>query len=136
MKKENDNIVIWIFFTLLFGLLPLMFLVLSSLINGWIISLRSISSEMFFLTIVLCADILKTLYSANGERIMRRKTFLYGISIFILIIASVLYGAIVIVEARNINEIVYILSLYLCMISMTLGFLTQVIVNKDLKENK
>lgn len=135
MKKVSDNIVMWIFFTFLFGLFPLMFLVLSSLINGWRINLQSISSEMFFLTIVLCADILKTLYSANGERIMRRKTFLYGMSIFILVIASVLYGAIVIVETRNINGIVYILSLYLCMISMILGFLTQVIVNKDLKEN-
>lgn len=135
MKKENDNIVMWIFFTLLFGLLPLLFLLLSCLINGWMISLQSISSEMFFLTIVLCADILKTLYSANGKRIMKRKTLIYGVSIFILVIASVLYGAIIIVETRNINEIVYILSLNLCMFSVMLGFLTQVIINKDQKDD-
>lgn len=135
MKKLNDNIVMWFFFTLLFGLLPLIFLLLSSLISGWTISLQSISSEMFFLTIILCADILKTLYSADGKRIMRKKALLFGLSIFILVIASVLYGAVVLVYNDHINDIVNMLSLFLCMISVFTGCFTQMLVNKDLKEN-
>lgn len=88
----------------------------------------------FFLTIILCADIKKTIYSVDGKRIIKRKTILYGMSIFILVTSSVLFGSIVIANRSTVDEIVYVLSSFLCGISVLTGCMTQIIVNKDLKD--
>lgn len=134
-KKQKNNVSMWFFFTLLLGMLPIIFLLITSLfIDGEIIRVSSLTKEMFFLTIILCADILKTLYDVNDKKLVYTKTFLYGISIFVLIISSVLYGILLIYKGEYISENVYGISTALCMISVMLGFFTQIIVNQK-KEN-
>lgn len=121
----------WLFFTLIFGMLPIIFLCISALFSeyGLTFGLHSLSKEMFFLTIILCADILKTLYDTDDEQIPN-KSLLYGLSIVILVISSVLYGCVLLSSGEHINPSVYLTSLVFCIFSIILGFATQVIISQ------
>lgn len=126
-RKRKEELALWCFFTLLFGALPIFFLVVTSLFTGNMIKLNTLSKEMFFLTIILCADILRTLYTMNDKKMHDGKAILYGLSIFILVISSVLYGGILLHKEEDIDIFAYRISLFLCIFSMLLGFLTQIL---------
>ena len=132
-KKQKSNFTMWFFFTLLLGALPLIFLILTDLFLGNKISLASMTKELFFLTIILCADILKTLYEINNEE--KRKytgnAFIHGMTIFILILASVLYGIMLMFDERKINDYVCMLSIILCYLSVIMGAFTQWIIKRQ-----
>lgn len=121
--KLTKNIITWLCFTVLFGSLPIIFLIIGSWVTGERFTAISVSKEMFFLNIVMCADALKTLHNKSYEETSFSKGIL-GISIFILVISSVLYGITLIKKEINIE--VYNFSSILYLFSTIIGFITQV----------
>ena len=97
--KTKKNLMTWFFFTFLFGSLPIIFLIIGSFVTGERFTAISVSKETFFLTIVLCADTLKTLHNKSYAETFFSKAIL-GMSIFILVISSVLYGITLICNDR------------------------------------
>lgn len=101
------KIVLWLFFTVVAGLLPIGFIWLACELTNTAFTDTMISSEIFFFNLILSADGVKELFSSmlikkkknkdssdnknNGVKI----TFLC-IEVFVLIIIAVIYGAILI----------------------------------------
>ncbi len=120
MKNINRiNYINWLFFTCAFGMFPLFFLMIARLFTGNEINLVTAEKEIFFLTIVLCADVLKTLNNSKKEDFEPLKAVLHGLSIIVMILSSVLYGVFLIYEIENFE--IYKLSAMLCMISALVG---------------
>ena len=102
MKNINRiNYINWLFFTCAFGMFPLFFLMIARLFTGNEINLVTAEKEIFFLTIVLCADVLKTLNNSKKEDFEPLKAVLHGLSIIVMILSSVLYGVLLIYEIEN-----------------------------------
>lgn len=87
MKKQ---IIVWLFFTVFAGVLPLIFILYICQITGTEITYNKICSEIFFFNIILSADGLKTLYGIKTEGNL--KLTLYATTILILVCVSVFYG--------------------------------------------
>lgn len=122
-SKIYKNLITWFCFTFLFGLFPIIFLFMVSWVTGEGFTIITVSKEMFFLNIILCADTLKTLHNESYAETLFSKAIL-GITIFILVISSVLYGITLIREEVNIS--IYKLSSVLYIVSVIVGFITQV----------
>lgn len=86
----RKRLILWFFFTLLAGLLPLGFILYICQITQTDVTYQEICSEIFFFNIILSADGLKTLYDIKPERDL--KLTLYGGTIFIMVCVSVFYG--------------------------------------------
>lgn len=80
-KKKLKNMINWYIFTFLFGMLPTIFLCVAWLFTGDMPDLASMTKEIFFFTIVLCADTLKTYNDLKNAISENSKTALYGCSI-------------------------------------------------------
>lgn len=122
------NLITWFFFTFLLGILPIIIQIILTAGTrlNFDFSITSMSKELFFVTIILCADILKTLRENENKKIIKEKTFIHGLSIFMLVISSVLYGFILVID-RNINDIFIISSIIICLFSAVIGIVTQII---------
>lgn len=121
--KSVKNIATWSFITLPFALLPIILLFLVSLFTGENISVITVTKEMFFFNIVMCADTLKTLHNESYTETIFSKIIL-GITIFVLVISSVLYG-ITLIYNKNLDINVFYLSMFLYISSAVIGFITQ-----------
>lgn len=124
MNKEYlKNLINWFAFTVLFGMFPIIFLYVSWLFTGDKPSIDLMAKEIFFFTIVLCADTLRTYNNLKGKISEVGRTALYGLSIIVLILSSVLYGGLLIYG--NENHIISRISITLCGISFIIGFFMQ-----------
>lgn len=126
-KEIRTNLISWYFFTLVLGTLPILFLFFASLFNGNNISIKSMSKELFFLTIILCADTLKSLNDIDNKRVPSAKRFLLGMTTLMLIVSSVLYGFMLIYGEEDIKEVIYMISTFLCLLSIAMGLSTQIL---------
>lgn len=86
----RKRLISWSFFTVLAGLLPLVFILYICTITQTVVTYQEICSEIFFFNIILSADGLKTLYDIKQERDL--KLALYAGTIFIIVCVSVFYG--------------------------------------------
>ena len=84
------KIVLWIFFTVIAGLLPTGFVLLACNVTNTSFSVDMICSEIFFFDLIMAADGLKEIYSVKRYR--KTKVTLFSIMLFVLIILSVIYG--------------------------------------------
>ena len=132
-KNYYKNMASWFFFTFLLGTLPIVFLMLATWIKKEPINLQSMSKEIFFLTVILCADTLKSLYCLEDKSIGGFKVILYGISVFLLVVSSSLFGIMLIVEEKYINKDVYFVSALLCSASAVCGVVSQAQINHSVK---
>lgn len=136
MNKEYlKNVINWFAFTVLFGMFPIIFLYVSWLFTGDKPDISLMAKEIFFFTIVLCADTLRTYNNLKNEVSEVGRTALYGISIIVLILSSVLYGGLLIYG--NENHIISYISISLCVISFIIGlFMQRCVVNsyKNIEE--
>jgi len=130
-KKRNSKFAIWFIFTFLFGTLPIILQVFASAIIGYQISVISLMKELFFLTIILCTDTLKTIYELKDKKVYFNKAFVHGVSIFILVIASVLYGIMLVSEEVKITKMIYVIPLYLCVFSLIMGMIVQLLSSRE-----
>jgi len=97
MKKEYlKSMINWLVFTVIFGIFPILFLVVSCLFTGNSINITTMAKETFFFTIVLCADSLRTYNNSKNKNSKVGETSLYGFAIIVLILSSVLYGGLLI----------------------------------------
>lgn len=88
--EMRRRMIVWAFFTVFAGLLPLIFILYVCQITDTKITYNVICSEIFFFNIILSADGLKTLYDIKTERDL--KLTLYASTVFILVCVSVFYG--------------------------------------------
>jgi len=112
------KILLWLFFTVIAGLLPIGFIWFACEVTNTVFTSTIISSEIFFFNLLLSADGVKELFSSmliknmhekdNKDERSKKKngikiTFLC-IEIFVLIILAVIYGIILINNyANNLN---------------------------------
>ncbi len=89
-KFMRKRMIVWMFFTVFAGLLPLIFILYVCQITGTTITYNIVCSEIFFFNIIMSADGLKTLYEIKTDRDL--KLTLYATTIFILVCVSVFYG--------------------------------------------
>lgn len=127
------KIILWFIFTLFLGMIPLIILIFSSRMNGHSISLISAMKEIFFLTIIFCSDILKTLFELDSKEIDTGKTFIQGLSFVILLLASIFYGYMQLYDKENNIMIIYGFSVFFCVFSGVMAVLTQILVKGNCK---
>ncbi len=96
------KIILWMFFTVIAGLLPTGFVLLACNVTGTTFTLDIICSEIFFFDLIMAADGLKEIY--NLKKYKKIKVTLFSSMLFVLIILSVIYGILLIDNyATNLN---------------------------------
>lgn len=96
------KIVLWVFFTVVAGLLPIGFVLLACNVTDSTLTLEMICSEIFFFDLIMAADGLKEIN--NIKKYKKAKITLFCVMLFVLIIISVVYGISLINNyAENLN---------------------------------
>ena len=84
------RLTMWFFFTIIAGILPLLFKWAICGITGIEFAYAGICSEIFFFNLILSADGLKELYDVDSDK--KIKMLLFASLVFIIIILSTIYG--------------------------------------------
>lgn len=101
------KLTIWFFFTIIAGILPLLFRFAIYNITDTAFTYQNICSEIFFFNLVLSADGLKELYDIDSSK--NQKVLFYSSLIFTIIILAVLYGFLLLNNYINLNLSLYLL---------------------------
>lgn len=83
------KMIAWMFFTVIISILPLIFMIFICKIGSIEITYEQVLSEIFFLSIILSSDSIKTVYNVRDDDL---GFWIHNASIVILIFASVIYG--------------------------------------------
>lgn len=98
------KIIMWLFFTLFAGILPLILKIIICDIAKCPFTYTVACSEIFFFNVILTADGMKNLYDMDSNKKLR--ILLFASSIFILIILSTIYGFLLLndyIQGLNLN---------------------------------
>lgn len=93
------KLVMWFFFTILAGILPLGFKWVVCGMTGIAFTYSSICSEIFFFNVILSANGLRELYDIDSEK--KPKILLFASLIFIIIILSTFYGTLLLNDYKE-----------------------------------
>lgn len=104
------KLVMWFFFTILAGILPLGFKWVVCGITGVAFTYSSICSEIFFFNVILSANGLRELYDIDGEK--KLKILLFASLVFITIIMSTFYGILLLNDYKDLKVNLDSLHLY------------------------
>lgn len=95
------KLVMWFFFTILAGILPLGFKWVVCGITGVAFTYLSICSEIFFFNVILSANGLRELYDIDSEK--KLKILLFASLVFITIIMSTFYGILLLNDYKDLK---------------------------------
>lgn len=95
------KLIMWFFFTILAGILPLGFKWIICGVTGIPFTYSSICSEIFFFNVILSANGLKELYDIDSGK--KLKIFLFASLIFITIILSTFYGVLLLNDYKELE---------------------------------
>lgn len=95
------KLVMWFFFTILAGILPLGFKWVVCGMTGVAFTYSSICSEIFFFNVILSANGLRELYDIDSEK--KLKILLFASLIFITIIMSTFYGILLLNDYKDLK---------------------------------
>lgn len=95
------KLVMWFFFTILAGILPLGFKWVVCGMTGVAFIYSSICSEIFFFNVILSANGLRELYDIDSEK--KLKILLFASLIFITIIMSAFYGILLLNDYKDLK---------------------------------
>lgn len=104
------KLVMWFFFTILAGILPLGFKWVVCGITGVAFTYSSICSEIFFFNVILSANGLRELYDIDSEK--KLKILLFASLVFITIIMSTFYGILLLNDYKDLKVNLDSLHLY------------------------
>ncbi len=128
------KLVMWFFFTILAGILPLGFKWVVCEMTGIAFTYSSICSEIFFFNVILSANGLRELYDIDSEK--KLKILLFASLIFITIILSAFYGVLLLNDYKDMKlslESIYTYSKIFTIFCLMVNFSIQLLggVDKD-----
>ena len=126
------KLIMWFFFTILAGVLPLGFKWVICGMTEISFTYSSVCSEIFFFNVILSANGLKELYDIDSEK--KLKILLFASLIFILIILSAFYGVLLLNDYRdmklNLGDI-YLYSKIFTFLGLIVDFSIQILGGVD-----
>lgn len=126
------KLIMWFFFTILAGVLPLGFKWVICGMTEISFTYSSVCSEIFFFNVILSANGLKELYDIDSEK--KLKILLFASLIFILIILSAFYGVLLLNDFKdmklNLGNI-YLYSKIFTFLGLIVNFSIQILGGVD-----
>ena len=126
------RICLWLGFTVMLGIFPLLFLLIIKYVTKSEISISIISPELFFFNVMVYADGLKTLYGIKkNDKNKKAKDTLFVSIVILLIFQAVIYGILLLnSNMPNLNlqlELVNLMSIIFTIICVVLSICIQII---------
>lgn len=123
------KLTMWLFFTIIAGILPLGFKWAVCGMTGTPFTYDSICSEIFFFNLIISADGLKELYDVDTRKNL--KVLLFASMIFVIIIIAVIYGILLLndcVDDMHLQlETIYSVSGLLTVLCVSISFCIQLV---------
>lgn len=126
------KLIMWFFFTILAGVLPLGFKWVICGMTNISFTYSSVCSEIFFFNVILSANGLKELYDIDSEK--KLKILLFASLIFILIILSAFYGVLLLNDYRDMKlnlKNIYFYSKIFTFLGLIVNFSIQILGGAD-----
>lgn len=126
------RICLWLGFTVMLGIFPLLFLLIIKYVTKSEISISIMSPELFFFNVMVYADGLKTLYGIKkNDKNKKAKDTLFVSIVILLIFQAVIYGILLLnSNMPNLNlqlELVNLMSIIFTVICVILSICIQII---------
>lgn len=130
------RICLWLGFTVMLGIFPLLFLLIIKYVTKSEISISIMSPELFFFNVMVYADGLKTLYGIKkNDKNKKAKDTLFVSIVILLIFQAVIYGILLLnSNMPNLNlqlELVNLMSIIFTIICVILSICIQIIGGLD-----
>lgn len=122
------KLIMWFYFTIIAGILPTALKWLICQIANSQFEFNNICSEIYFFSLMLSFDGLKSLYDINNDK--NFKVFFFASLIFIIIILSVIYGILLLDENSEFDLAVgnlYFFSILFTICCLIISFSIQIL---------